>query len=87
MMDADTWMDADEAVRHGFATTKKATQAASASVASDAVAHLGRPPARYQSRFDALVHRPAAATRARVSRDPVRESWKRAFAKVTPRAW
>lgn len=58
LMDAETWMDADEAIANGFATDKVEGLKAAASIDPRAVAKLTVPD-KFRARFDALVAKPA----------------------------
>jgi ATP-dependent protease ClpP protease subunit len=58
LMDAETWMDADEAVANGFATEKIEGLKAAASLDPRALAKL-TVPERYRARVDALLATPA----------------------------
>ena len=59
LMDAETWMDADEAIAHGFATEKVEGLRAAASIDPRHVAKLGlKVPEKFRERFQALVTKP-----------------------------
>jgi len=58
LMDAETWMDADEAIANGFATEKIEGLKAAASLDPRGVARLSVPE-KYRARVDALVTKPA----------------------------
>lgn len=59
LMDAETWMDADEAIANGFATEKVAGLKAAASLDRRALAKL-TVPEKYRARMDAFLAPPAA---------------------------
>ena len=61
MMEATTWMDADQAIANGFATEKVAGLAAAALLDPRAVTAL-EVPDRFRARVDALTARPADGT-------------------------
>lgn len=66
LMDATTWMDADEAIANGFATEKVEGLRAAAALEPRALAKL-RVPEKYRARVDALAESPKpAATAAEV---------------------
>lgn len=56
LMDAETWMDADEAIAKGFATDKAQGLKAAASITPKGLAQL-HVPEKYKARVDALVKR------------------------------
>lgn len=58
MMDAETWMDADEAIANGFATEKIEGLQATARIDARVLAHL-KAPAKFQARLNEFVS-PAA---------------------------
>jgi ATP-dependent protease ClpP protease subunit len=58
LMDAETWMDASEAVRNGLATEIVEGVQAAASVRPEAVSRLGAIPDAYRARIEALVMKP-----------------------------
>ena len=60
LMDAETWMDADEAIAHGFATDKTAGLKAAAALDRRAIASLSVPE-QFKARVDALLQPEAAA--------------------------
>ncbi len=59
LMDAETWMDADEAVEKGFADEKVEGLKAAASIRPGSAAKLAVPE-RFRARVDALLEKPAA---------------------------
>lgn len=69
LMDATTWMDADEAIANGFATEKVEGLKAAASLDRRAVATL-TVPEKYRARLDALV-RPESTAPPAASADEV----------------
>lgn len=71
LMDADTWMDADEALANGFATEKVEGLKAAASIDPRAVAAL-KVPERFRARVAALLV-PAAAEPSPESGQPAPE--------------
>jgi len=54
LMDAETWMDADEAIKNGFATDKVAGLKAAASITREAAAKLSVPE-RFKNRVNAFL--------------------------------
>jgi len=60
LMDAETWMDADEAVSKGFATAKIEGLAAAASITPKTIAKL-KIPEKFQARVQTFVQPPTAA--------------------------
>jgi ATP-dependent protease ClpP protease subunit len=58
LMDAETWMDADQAIANGFATDKIAGLKAAASITPEAIAKLTIPE-KFKARVDALLEQPA----------------------------
>ena len=58
LMDDETWMDADEAIAHGFATDKVEGLKAAAALPPKAFASMTVPD-RFKARVDALVEKPA----------------------------
>lgn len=60
LMDAETWMDADEAITNGFATDKVEGLKAAALIDPKAAAKLGAVPEKYRDRVQAMV-KPAPA--------------------------
>lgn len=69
LMDAETWMDADEAITNGFATEKVEGLRAAASIDPRAAAKL-KVPERYAERVKALLEAPAAPPPARQDEPP-----------------
>lgn len=71
LMDAETWMDADEAIAHGFATEKVDGLKAAASIDARATTKLSVPE-RFKARVDALLKpetpAPVAATAIEIVR-------------------
>jgi ATP-dependent protease ClpP protease subunit len=63
LMDADTWMDADEAIANGFATEKVEGLKAAASIDPRGLAKLTVPD-KYRARVDALLAKPAEPPKA-----------------------
>jgi ATP-dependent protease ClpP protease subunit len=60
LMDAATWMTADEAIAHGFATDKIETVKVAASISRQALDRVAVPD-RFKAKVDALVQPPPAA--------------------------
>jgi ATP-dependent protease ClpP protease subunit len=60
LMDAETWMDADEAIANGFATEKVEGLKAAASIDPRAVAKLAVPE-KFKARVEALLAKPTPA--------------------------
>lgn len=60
LMDAETWMDADEAIANGFATDKVEGLKAAAALDARAMARMSVPD-KYRARVEALVKIPAPA--------------------------
>ena len=75
LMDAETWMNADEAIAHGLATHKTEGLAAAASLDPRGVAPL-HVPDRFRDRVAALVRPGQAALMRRPARDLVRPTTK-----------
>ncbi len=57
LMDAETWMDADEAIANGFATDKVEGLKAAASIDPKALATL-KVPEKFKARVDAVLRKP-----------------------------
>jgi ATP-dependent protease ClpP protease subunit len=70
LMDAETWMDAEEAVKNGFATEVVTGLKAAASIDPRCVAKLTKVPEKYQARVAALTTPPASPPPAPVAADP-----------------
>jgi ATP-dependent protease ClpP protease subunit len=61
LMDAETWMDAPEALKNGLATEIVAGVQAAASLRPDVLGRLGSIPDAYRARVEALVVKPEPA--------------------------
>lgn len=68
LLDAETWMNADEAIANGFATDKVEGLKAAASISPNAVAQL-KVPDRFKSLVKALQYQPDAPAPAPVAAD------------------
>lgn len=66
LMDAETWLDADEAIAKGFATEKVEGLKAAASIDPKAAAKL-KVPEKFKARIDAFVKQPDAPPAAPVA--------------------
>jgi ATP-dependent protease ClpP protease subunit len=71
LMDAETWMDADEAIAKGFATDKIDGLKAAASIDPKAAAKL-KVPEKFKARFDALLAKPAPEPQPAAAADVIR---------------
>jgi hypothetical protein len=67
-MDAETWMDADEAIANGFATEKVEGLKAAASLDARALAKLSVPD-KFKGRIDALMKKPEPTPAAAAAGD------------------
>jgi len=68
LMDAETWMDADQAIEHGLATDKREGLKAAASLNPKGVATL-KVPDKFKARVDALLEKPADPPKAMPAAD------------------
>lgn len=69
LMDATTWMNAEEALANGFVTEIMAPVAVTAQFRPEALASLGEIPEQYRERVAALVEQPSAPPDAVVTVD------------------
>lgn len=72
LMDATTWMDADEAIANGFATDKVEGLRAAALLEPRALAKLPAVPAKYSDRIEALLAKPTTPPVAAAAADVLR---------------
>lgn len=71
LMDAETWMDADEALANGFATEKVEGLKAAAMIPAQSAKKL-TVPEKFRARVDALLAKPAEAPKALAATDILR---------------